>query len=714
MIRAFAPGMMMQDPLPQAASPFDVRNEPTAPESEAPVAEPNDTGGELARLEELLVERTRERRELAQELERRSGLLRDACARLTELGPRVAEAATEHAVRSLREERDAAVARAVEAEVARAEATFRVDELMGQLLGTGRSLSDLTFLPSPNERTLNARLAELGEQKHMAEARLLLLEDELAQERSHLATAARERVETAERLEFEIGQARVWADTAQQKLAELADARGALLGERDGLRARLGEAERALRSAQARLARSLHQSGELKEKLEVERAERATTLALANAQVLQIDELTQVRAQVQDQLRELEAELERERSQRAQTTTAFAARESTLAELMTELERERSQRGDTASVRAAHEATIADLRARLEQERARGADSANALLARDATLNRLEAELERERIRSTENANTVAASEVALAELRSELERERLLSAENANGLTAREAALAELQAELEGARSQSSVAAHGLAEIQSTLAEVQAEVERKQLQIAASTTALTAREATLAELQAELERERSARSWLAAQLAAAEAGHGSSSEPGSTQRRIEASQQERLETLRACLLDLRIPLVAFETELGRIARGKARTERDASEAATPPGIDIDPDTLSALDEQLRQKDGKIEELEAALAAERQARVASPEAEREARAAARDASVATLKGELIDVRANATRLSDDLTKERTRRRKMAVTVRALQAASESGEAPGPWIEELIALINEGTSIPPKT
>ena len=70
--------------------------------------------------------------------------------------------------------------------------------------------------------------------------------------------------------------------------------------------------------------------------------------------------------------------------------------------------------------------------------------------------------------------------------------------------------------------------------------------------------------------------------------------------------------------------------------------------------------------------------------------------------------------ISTLKGELIDVRANAARLSDDLAKERARRRKMAVTVRALQAAADSGEAPGPWIEELVSVINEGgSSLPPK-
>lgn len=613
MIRAFAPGMTMQEPLPQAATSFDVRNEPTAPESEVSASEaPNDTEAEVERLEQLLLEQARERRELAGELERRSELLRDACARLTELGPRVAEAASEHAVRTIRDERDAAVARAVEAELARAEATFRVDELMSQLLGTGRTLAEIG--PGPTERKLAARVAELDEQKQMAEARLLLLEDELAQERAHAAQIARERVEASERLEFELGQARMWAETAQQKLAELADARGALLGERDGTRARLEEAERALYSAQERAVRALRQNGELKDKLETERAERATQSTRLNAQALQIEELR--------------GELERERTHRADATSAFVNRESSLAEVMTELERERAQRAEAAS--------------------------------------------------------SYAALEAANHELRGELERERTQSAETTSALAAREAELEELRSELDLERSQHSARQTGLAEVEATLAELQGEVEAKQLQISASTKAIAARDAEIAELRA-----------ARAQLGAAE-----------PTRRGDASHQEQLETLRACLLELRRPLAELENDLGRIAAG----EDPASGEATTRKIVIDQETLSALDEQIRQKDTRIEELENALAAERQARVAASTVS----PADREARVATLKGELIDVRANATRLSDDLTRERTRRRKMAVTVRALQAASESGESLGPWIEELLALINEGASLPPRS
>src|SRR3954467_6129789 len=120
MICAFAPGIKKQDPLAQTSSNFDVRHEPTAGAADPVASGPSESNrpapeaeSEFARLEQLLSARTRERRELAVELERRGALLRDACTRLSELAPRAAES-------QLRNERDGAVARAVEAEVARA------------------------------------------------------------------------------------------------------------------------------------------------------------------------------------------------------------------------------------------------------------------------------------------------------------------------------------------------------------------------------------------------------------------------------------------------------------------------------------------------------------------------------------------------------------------------------------------------------------------
>src|SRR5262245_51388337 len=101
MIRAFAPGMTMQDPLAQTSSNFDVRHEPTAGPPSSVSVEPGEptpsnlpapeAESEFARLEQLLSARTRERRELALELERRGALLRDACTRLSELAPRLTD-----------------------------------------------------------------------------------------------------------------------------------------------------------------------------------------------------------------------------------------------------------------------------------------------------------------------------------------------------------------------------------------------------------------------------------------------------------------------------------------------------------------------------------------------------------------------------------------------------------------------------------------------
>jgi hypothetical protein len=110
----------------------------------------------------------------------------------------------------------------------------------------------------------------------------------------------------------------------------------------------------------------------------------------------------------------------------------------------------------------------------------------------------------------------------------------------------------------------------------------------------------------------------------------------------------------------------------------------------------TVPGLAIDFDALEGLEQKARTSDARVQELEAMLAGRM----------------SRDAGLSSLKGELIDVRASATRLSDDLAKERSRRRKLGATVRALEAANQSGESVGPWIEELLELLSEGASIPP--
>ncbi len=594
MIRAFAPGMTMQEPLPQSATNFDVRQEPTAQDDAAVnsgFSAEQGSGGtsdesEVQRLEQLLVARTRERRDLTQELERRSALLRDACARLSELAPRGSEL-------QLREERDAAVARAIEAEVARAEATFKLDEVLGQLLAAGGTRPVLDARPTPI-RALSARLAELEEQKQVVDARLVLLEDQLSQEQAQLAIAARERVEAAERFELELSQARASSDASGRDILELVDARQALLGERDGLRARLDESERAFRAAHERYARTHHQLRELQDKLDAERTERFTNTGRAEA-------LVSAREQDQERLRALEAELER-------------SAEVALAE-------------------------TSELRRALDTARVEGAALSTARASDQEQVRALQLELER-------------ASEAARAEAAS-------LSAAREQG----EARLAALEEELERERS--------------------------------------ARERASEELRAAQSGFASERAAMNEQLAIAESKAIPLTEDARSRR--DAAQQARLEAMRACLLELRLPLVEFENTLTAIANG------EGSDETTLPGMEMDADAMNQLEEQIRAKELRIEELEASLRVAQQNELAARTASEERP----PKDVSTLKGELIDMRASATRLSDDLAKERSRRRKMAVTVRALQAALESGEAAGPWIEELVSLINEGLSNPPK-
>jgi hypothetical protein len=162
----------------------------------------------------------------------------------------------------------------------------------------------------------------------------------------------------------------------------------------------------------------------------------------------------------------------------------------------------------------------------------------------------------------------------------------------------------------------------------------------------------------------------------------------------------LEREAQTHGDQVRTLLAELGRPLLELEASLVQLAQKRpGRTNAQMSSPEADGGEEqaaaVDPSELA---EQLRLSQLRCAQLEAALTARS--------------ASARDEALATLKGELIDTRADATRLSDDLTRERHRRRRLSVTVRALQAASESGEAAGPWIEELVAILNEGASLPP--
>lgn len=303
---------------------------------------------------------------------------------------------------------------------------------------------------------------------------------------------------------------------------------------------------------------------------------------------------------------------------------------------------------------------------------ARAAETEEALATAEARLLLGEEDLRdaKERSRRLERELQEASErfELTLMQAQSNAQAE-LARAEQREG--AARTALAELRGERDGQRARAEECEHALAAAQTRRT-------RAELQLAEAAGKLAEARAEYAEQQ------------LLAQAQAAEFA-----------MRV-AGPAERADTLRRALEEVRPPLSDFAAAVKDVVQGRldvssvpARSE--LTEEPTMPGIAAPSADLDALERRLEASERRVQELEAMLAG---------------RMTARDPQLSTLKGELIDVRANATRLADDLSKERARRRKLAVTVRALQAASESGEDPAPWLEELIALINEGATVPP--
>ncbi|HEX2678579.1 MAG TPA: hypothetical protein VHM19_18130, partial [Polyangiales bacterium] len=264
---------------------------PPSPQPEASTrAEPSEASlHEVDRLEDLLSARSRERGELQRELARTSALLRDALARFAELPSRVAVAETalpasepassdapanEDALSRLRAERDAATAQALEAEASRAEIAFRLDEALGHLLAEQSARAD-DAAQQGTIRGLRARAAEAEEALSVAEARLMLGEQDLNDARERARRAQADLQLASERFELDLLRERTAADAARAAHAEGEERASALRGERDGLAARGQEAELALQTAYARVARAEHALSEANDKLARVRAEHA-------------------------------------------------------------------------------------------------------------------------------------------------------------------------------------------------------------------------------------------------------------------------------------------------------------------------------------------------------------------------------------------------------------------------------------------------------
>ncbi len=201
-------------------------------------------GRDVERLESALSARVRDVRSMEAELERRAILIRDLTARWETMPPAPGDTSQHrHGDEAqVTAARDAAIARALDAEAAALELRFRLDELAGHLSGI-ESTSQAALLAQLAQhegalRGVRSRLAEAQDAQDRAEARLMLTEHDLEDARAECGVLRRQRLELGERLEIEALRAR----TAEAEVAKL---RGELLG----VRARADEAERAVQSS---------------------------------------------------------------------------------------------------------------------------------------------------------------------------------------------------------------------------------------------------------------------------------------------------------------------------------------------------------------------------------------------------------------------------------------------------------------------------------
>gem|GEM_PF-2385005 len=201
---------------------------------------------DYTRLEAHLAERGRALREAESELAHHATLVRDLVEELAEArraprasvspeGSPLAREATptlpapgvEVDEGRLIEERNRAVARALEAEAARAEARFTVDELEGRLSARGEEAEVLSTREAElvgRVRGLSSRLAEVQELRELADGRRALLEFDIEGARDQNISLERELGELRDHLELEMIRSRtpVAAEPAAEPAPESA------------------------------------------------------------------------------------------------------------------------------------------------------------------------------------------------------------------------------------------------------------------------------------------------------------------------------------------------------------------------------------------------------------------------------------------------------------------------------------------------------------
>jgi hypothetical protein len=157
------------------------------------------TPAEYSRLEQLLAERARELQQHRVEVARLKALLRDAAAdfeaALSEPPALPAPSA------DLGRQRDAAVLRALEAEAARAEAVYRLDEAMGYMTETSPRPPDGPVGRAPGMQPFEEECARLGDTVRQLEGELAVSRAECEQARAAREQTTCELATVLERLQ---------------------------------------------------------------------------------------------------------------------------------------------------------------------------------------------------------------------------------------------------------------------------------------------------------------------------------------------------------------------------------------------------------------------------------------------------------------------------------------------------------------------------------
>ena len=290
--------------------------------SELEMTDPQES--EFARIEALLVLRTRNLAALQREFDRRDRLLRDALERLG--------ASSAQELAALRQRHDAAVDRALEAEFACAELRFAIDETRAQLTAAPATAAvgvkgAVGAVGAPttaaDTQALHARVAELEACEQQMRTRLQAVEQEKNAGRERTTALERELLDARARLEQ--GELALRGGAAERALNADDGSHDMLAGERAGLQWRLDEVELAWRSATTRARSAQARYDDVRDKLLAAQAECAELSLRTQARSTRALELEQGLAAKQQELTSLRAELTSLHHQHTVQADAFDA-----------------------------------------------------------------------------------------------------------------------------------------------------------------------------------------------------------------------------------------------------------------------------------------------------------------------------------------------------------------------------------------------------